>query len=163
MQIEWRPKSAGKWHPFQWEAILYCPTAQGHRVVPSSVSRNGDCLHVWLTGRADKAISESALKAGKPGHRGRCKVTLHAVEHGAPRTAVRLSSMGKQRGGGVRRGRDQGKRGTERNPWGGRRGRETPLGGRRGRYTPLAGRRERSTERCAHGTGRSRTIPGHGR
>ena len=52
MQIEWRPKSAGKWHPFQWEAILHCPTAEGHRAVPSSVSRNGDCLHVWLTGRA---------------------------------------------------------------------------------------------------------------
>ena len=51
--IEWRPKSAGKWHPFQWEAILHCPTAEGHRAVPSSVSRNGDCLHVWLTGRAD--------------------------------------------------------------------------------------------------------------
>ena len=47
-QIEWRPKSAGKWHPFQWEAILHCPTAEGHRVVPSSVSRNGDCLHVWM-------------------------------------------------------------------------------------------------------------------
>ena len=29
----------------------------------------------------------------------------------------------------VRRGRDTGKRGTERNLWGGRRGRETPLGG----------------------------------
>ena len=38
---------------FQWEAILHCPTAEGHRAVPSSVSRNGDCLHVWLTGRAD--------------------------------------------------------------------------------------------------------------
>ena len=53
MQIEWQPKSAGKWHPFQWEAILHCPTAEGHRAVPSSMSRNGDCLHVWLTGRAD--------------------------------------------------------------------------------------------------------------
>ena len=53
MQIEWRPKSAGKWHPFQWEAILHCPMAEGHRAVPSSVSRNGDGLHVWLTGRAD--------------------------------------------------------------------------------------------------------------
>ena len=53
MQVQWRPKSAGKWHPFQWEAILHCPTAEGHRAVPSSVSRNGDCLHVWLTGRAD--------------------------------------------------------------------------------------------------------------
>ena len=53
MQIEWRPKSAGTWHPFQWEAILHCPTAEGHRAVPRSVSRNGDCLHVWLTGRAD--------------------------------------------------------------------------------------------------------------
>ena len=53
MLIEWRPKCAGKWHPFQWEVILHCPTAEGHKVVPSSVSRNGDCLHVWLTGRAD--------------------------------------------------------------------------------------------------------------
>ena len=53
MQIQWQPKSAGKWHPFQWEAILHCPTAEGHRAVPSSVSRNADCLHVWLTGRAD--------------------------------------------------------------------------------------------------------------
>ena len=53
MQVQWLPKSAGKWHPFQWEAILHCPTAEGHRAVPSSVSRNGDCLHVWLTGRAD--------------------------------------------------------------------------------------------------------------
>ena len=50
MQIEWRPKSVGKWHPFQWEAILHYPTAEGHRAVPSSVSRNGNCLHVWLTG-----------------------------------------------------------------------------------------------------------------
>ena len=39
MQIQWRPKSAGKWHPFQWEAILHCPTAEGHRAVPSSVGR----------------------------------------------------------------------------------------------------------------------------
>ena len=31
MQVQWRPKSAGKWHPFQWEAILHCPTAEGHR------------------------------------------------------------------------------------------------------------------------------------
>ena len=53
MQVQWRPKSAGKWHPFQWEAILHCPTAEGHRAVPSSVSRTGDCMHVWLTGRAD--------------------------------------------------------------------------------------------------------------
>ena len=53
MQVQWRPKSAGKWHPFQWEAILHCRTAEGHRAVPSFVSRNGDCLHVWLTCRAD--------------------------------------------------------------------------------------------------------------
>ena len=53
MQVQWRPKSAGKWHPFQWEAILHCPTAEGHRAVPSSVSRTGDCMHVWLAGRAD--------------------------------------------------------------------------------------------------------------
>ena len=53
MQVQWRPKSAGKWHPFQWEAILHCPTVEGHRAVPSSVSRTGDCMHVWLTGRAD--------------------------------------------------------------------------------------------------------------
>ena len=50
MQVQWRPKSAGKWHPFQWEAILHCPTAEGHRAVPSSVSRTGDCMHVWLAG-----------------------------------------------------------------------------------------------------------------
>ena len=53
MQVQWRPKSAGTWHPFQWEAILHCPTAEGHRAVPSSVSRVGDCMHVWLAGRAD--------------------------------------------------------------------------------------------------------------
>ena len=53
MQVQWRPKSASKWHPSQWEAILDCSTAEGHRAVPSFVSRNGDCLHVWLTGRAD--------------------------------------------------------------------------------------------------------------
>ena len=53
MQVQWRPKSAGKWQPFQWEAILRCPTAQGHRAMPSSVSKNGDCMHVWLAGRAD--------------------------------------------------------------------------------------------------------------
>ena len=29
MQVKWRPKSASKWHPFQWEAILHCPTAEG--------------------------------------------------------------------------------------------------------------------------------------
>ena len=49
VHIEWRPKSAGKWHPFQWEAILHCPTAEGHTAVPSSVNRNGDCV----TGRGD--------------------------------------------------------------------------------------------------------------
>ena len=27
MQVQWRPKSVGKWHPSQWEAILHCPTA----------------------------------------------------------------------------------------------------------------------------------------
>ena len=53
MQVQWRPKSAGKWHPFQWEAIHHFPTAEGHRAVPSSVSRTGDCMHVWLAGRAD--------------------------------------------------------------------------------------------------------------
>ena len=53
MQVQWRPQSAGKWHPFQWEAILHYPTAEGHRAVPSSVSRTGDCMHVWLAGRAD--------------------------------------------------------------------------------------------------------------
>ena len=53
MQVQWRPKSAGKWHPFRWEAILHCPTAEGHKAVPSSVSRTGDCMHVWLAGRAD--------------------------------------------------------------------------------------------------------------
>ena len=53
MQVQWRTKSGGKWHPLQCEAILHCPTAEGHTTVPSSVSRNGDCMHVWLTGRAD--------------------------------------------------------------------------------------------------------------
>ena len=53
MQVQWRPKSAGKWHPFQWEAILHCPMSEGHIAVPSSVSRIGDCMHVWLAGRAD--------------------------------------------------------------------------------------------------------------
>ena len=53
MQVQWRPKSADKWHPFQWEAILHCPTVEGHRAVPSSVSRTRDCMHVWLAGRAD--------------------------------------------------------------------------------------------------------------
>ena len=53
MQVQWQPKSAGKWHPFQWEVILHCPMAEGHKAGPSFVSRNGDCLHVWLTGRAD--------------------------------------------------------------------------------------------------------------
>ena len=52
MQVQWRPKSAGKWQPFQWEAVLHCPTAEGHRAVPSSVSRTGDCMHLWLTRRA---------------------------------------------------------------------------------------------------------------
>ena len=53
MQVQWRPKSASKWHPFQWEAIPHCPTAEGHRAVPSLVSRTGDCMHVWQGGRAD--------------------------------------------------------------------------------------------------------------
>ena len=53
MHVQWRPKSAGKWHPFQWEAILHCLTADGPRAVPSSVSRTGDRMHVWLAGRAD--------------------------------------------------------------------------------------------------------------
>ena len=48
----------------------------------------------------DKAISENTLPASKPGHRGRCTVPLHAAEHAAVRTAVRLSYTGKQRGGG---------------------------------------------------------------
>ena len=53
MRVQWRPKSVGKWHPFQWEAILHYPTAEGHRAVRSSVSRFGDRMHVWLAGRAD--------------------------------------------------------------------------------------------------------------
>ena len=52
MEIEWRPKSAAKWHPFQWGAILHYATAEDHIVMPSFVSRKGECLHVWLTGRA---------------------------------------------------------------------------------------------------------------
>ena len=40
MQRQRRPKSAGKWHPFQWEAILHCPTAEGHRVAPTSRRRH---------------------------------------------------------------------------------------------------------------------------
>ena len=94
MQIEWRPKSAGKWHLFQWEAILHCPTAEGHRVVPSSVSRNGDCLHVWL-----KVVSENAVKANGPSNGGRCTVPLHIAEHTAMRTAICLKGASKQRGG----------------------------------------------------------------
>ena len=102
MQILWRPKGAGKWHPFQWEAILHCPTAEGHRAVPSSVSRNGDCLHVWLTGRAHKAVSKNALQASRPGIRGRCTVPLHVAEHAAMRTAICLKGASKQGGGKTR-------------------------------------------------------------
>ena len=32
---------------------MCCPTAEGHRAVPSSVSRTRDCMHVWLAGRVD--------------------------------------------------------------------------------------------------------------
>ena len=53
MQIEWGPKSARKWYPFQWEALLHYPTVDGHRAVQSSVSRNGDRLHVWSRSGAD--------------------------------------------------------------------------------------------------------------
>ena len=83
MQVQWRSKSAGKWHPFQWEAILHCPTAKGHRAVPSSVSRTGDCMHVWLAspGGPLEAVPKNALQAGGPGTRGRCPVPLHAAEH----------------------------------------------------------------------------------
>ena len=98
MQIEWRPKSAGKWHPFQWEAILHCPTAQGHRAVPSSVSRNGDCLHVWLTGRADlrRLFQKTLFREANPV----IGDTVHVAEHTGMRTAICLSGAGKQRGGG---------------------------------------------------------------
>ena len=68
MQIEWRPKSAGKWHPFQWEAILHCPTAEGHTAVPASLSRNGDGLHMWLTGGADliRLFQETLFRQANP-------------------------------------------------------------------------------------------------
>ena len=66
MQVQWRPKSAGKWHPFQWEAILHCPTAEGHRAVPSSVSRTGDCMHVWLAGRADLLFQRTLFRQADP-------------------------------------------------------------------------------------------------
>ena len=81
-------------------------------------SRNGDCLHVWLTGRADlirlfqKTLFRQAnLVTGDA--RGRCMVLLHVAEHAAVRTAVRLSCTGKQRGGKTRQRhreeRDRGK------------------------------------------------------
>ena len=47
LAVEWSPGDHSN------GGILHSPTAEGHRVVPSSVSRNGDCLHVWLTGQAD--------------------------------------------------------------------------------------------------------------
>ena len=92
MQIEWRPKRAGKWHPFQWEAILHCTTAEGHRAVPSFVSRNGDRPHVWLTGRADliRLFKKTALQANGPGNGGHCTVPLHVAKHTAVRTAIYL-------------------------------------------------------------------------
>ena len=101
MQVQWRPKSAGKWHPFQWEAIFHCPTAEGHRAVPSSVSKNGDGLHVWLTGRADLIrLPKNNLQANRPGIRRHYTVPLHAAEHTAMRTAICLTGASKQ--GGVR-------------------------------------------------------------
>ena len=68
MRVEWRPKSAGKWHPFRWEAILHRPTAEGHKAVSTSVSRNGDRLHVWLTGRADliRLFQKTLLRQANP-------------------------------------------------------------------------------------------------
>ena len=100
MQVQWRPKSASKWHPFQWEAILHCPTAEGHRAVPSSVSTTGDCMHVWLAGRAVEAVPENALQAGGPGTRGRCAVPLHAAEHTSMRKAICLTGDDTQGGVG---------------------------------------------------------------
>ena len=69
MQIEWRSKGAGNWHAFRWGAILHCPTAEGHRVVPSSVSRNGDCLDVWLMGPADliRLFDKTLFMQANPG------------------------------------------------------------------------------------------------
>ena len=114
MQIEWRLKSAGKWHPFQWEAILHCPTAEGHRVVPSSVSRNGDCLHVWLMGRADliRLFQKTLFWQTDPvtGDTVRFLYTLLSTPPCQRRYALNEPAS---RGGGVRRGRDSGERGTE--------------------------------------------------
>ena len=48
MQVPWRPKSAGKWHPFQWEAILHCPTAEGQS--SALLSEQNWRLHACVAG-----------------------------------------------------------------------------------------------------------------
>ena len=95
MQVQWRPKSAGKWHPFQWEAILHCPTAEGHRALPSSVSRTGDCMHVWLAGRADllRLFQRTLFRQADPG---RGAVPLHTAEHTPMRKKIRMTGGDKK-------------------------------------------------------------------
>ena len=39
MQIQWRPKSAGKWHPFQWEAGVRADV-EGQNVARSTLGTN---------------------------------------------------------------------------------------------------------------------------
>ena len=102
MQVQWRPKSAGEWHPYQWEAILHCPTAEGHRAVPSSVSRTGDCVHVWLAGRADllRLFQRTLFRQADPVPGGRCAVPLHAAEHTPMRKTICLTGDDPQGGVG---------------------------------------------------------------
>ena len=89
MQVQWRFKSEGKWHPFQLEAILHCPTAEGHRAVPSS--EQNWRLHACVAGGPSpplEAVLENALQAGSPGTRGCCAVPLHAAQHTSMRKAI---------------------------------------------------------------------------
>ena len=92
------------------------------------------------TSQTMQFLSPRALKASLSS--GPLEITLMVVHfhHKHSWRQAQWKEIAKElHGRGVRRGRDQGKRGTKRNPWGGRRGRETPLGGRRGRHTPLEG------------------------
>ena len=102
MQVQWRPKSAGKWHPFQWEAIP--PVSDGRG--PQSGALLGEQnwrLHACVAGRPSgplAAVPKNSLQTGGPGTRGRCAVPLHAAEHSPMRKKIRMTGDDTQGGVG---------------------------------------------------------------
>ena len=68
MQVQWRPKGANKWHPFQWEAIPHCPTAEGLKVLPWVVEGAGGLGAGKTSGAGTRGVSLDVVIGGRTGN-----------------------------------------------------------------------------------------------